>query len=105
MRPVSEILREIESFDPGLDESWLPLDGLLEELWSEGSPPAEAVDVLLAVFERFPDSTGGGVFWSVVHGLESLPHPYEEQLRISHRRAPSHMSEVMLARLENSRRP
>ena len=101
MRAASEILRDIAAFDPCADESWLRLDELLAELRADGSPPVESVDVLLGVLERFPDSDGFGVLWSVVHGIESLPHPYEEQLRASHRRVPSEMSAIMLSRLAN----
>jgi hypothetical protein len=36
-RNVADILREIETFQPS-DGYWLPLDGLLAELWDVGVP-------------------------------------------------------------------
>jgi hypothetical protein len=56
---------------PGLGLPLVP--GL--RCWSE-----EAVRELCSVFGRFPDDEDGcGVFWSILHGIESLPS-YEEQL-------------------------
>ena len=56
---------------------------------------------MLGVFERFPDTDGAGVFWSIVHGLEVLPS-YEAQLLTSVRRVPSDMGVTMLGRLLNA---
>jgi hypothetical protein len=63
-RAVTDILKDIESFYPKSDE-WLPLDELIEELWGAGTPPQEAIPILFGVFERFPDTDGAGVLWSI----------------------------------------
>jgi hypothetical protein len=100
-RNVADILRDIESFQPS-DGNWLPLDELLAELWDVGMP-ASALPTLFGVFERFPDDDGAEVFWSIVHGVESLPLDYEQPLRASIARQPSHMGQIMLRRLERSK--
>jgi hypothetical protein len=54
------------------------------------------------VFERFPDEDGAGVFWSIVHGIESLDVDYEQTLRASLARRPSRMGQIMLRRLDRA---
>lgn len=101
-RDVDDILGDIASFRPeGAD--WLPLDSMIAELWQVGVPP-RALPTLLGVFERFPDDDGAGVLWSIVHGVESLDLDYEQPLRDSLARQPSHMGQVMLDRLEKSKK-
>ena len=100
-RSIDEILRDIEAFCPA-GGVWLPLDDLLAELWEAGVP-ARALPTLFGVFERFPESHGAGVLWSIVHGVEGLDLDYEESLRASLARQPSHMGKVMLGRLERSK--
>jgi hypothetical protein len=99
-RPVDDILRDIDSFQPA--ENWLLLDDLLAELWDAGAP-ASALPKLFGVFERFPDEDGAGVLWSIVHGVEALGLDYERPLRESVARRPSDMGKIMLGRLERSR--
>ncbi len=99
-RPVDDILRDIETFQPA--KSWLPLDDLLAELWDAGVP-ASALQKLFGVFERFPGEDGAGVLWSIVHGLEALDLDYEQELRESLARQPSDMGKIMLGRLERSK--
>ena len=98
IRQLDEILLDIARFQP-TDDLWLPLDQLLSELWSIGTPPFESLPVLFGVFERFPNSDGAGVLWSIVHGVESLPYDYDLPLRESHKRVASEMAETMLVRL------
>lgn len=100
MRTENEIAADVMEFLP-VDGNWLPLERLLEELWRIG-PTASSLRALFAVFERFPDDDGAGVFWSIVHGIESLEIPYEAELRNSLARRHSEMGEVMLSRLERS---
>jgi hypothetical protein len=79
----------------------MPLDSLLDELWHAGVP-ASAASVLLRVFERYPDGEdGGGVFWSIVHGLERVGG-YESTLLHSVRSSPSEFGVVMVGRLLNA---
>ncbi|MEK6233883.1 MAG: hypothetical protein N2C14_04145 [Planctomycetales bacterium] len=98
-RSSAEIADSIAMFQPQ-DGEWLKLDELLEELFQSESPPA-AMDALLHVFQRFPTEDGAGVFWGIVHGLESLPD-YEERLIQSVRAEPSEFGIIMLHRLLNS---
>lgn len=97
MREPENILRDISVFRPVNDE-WLALDDLIEELWSVGVQP-EHLPTLLGVFERYPEDDGAGVFWSIVHGIESLPVDYEPVLIESINRNPSLMGNIMLKRL------
>jgi len=98
-RPQAEILLEIDRFEPSPAGDWRELDALLSELWQDTVSPA-CLPVLLRVFERFPQDDGAGVFWSIVHGIESTDLNYEQPLRESLSRQPSALGEVMLFRLE-----
>jgi hypothetical protein len=98
-RPTESIAADIAAIEP-TSGNWLGLEALLEELWTDGSPHA-AIPQMRAVFERFPSDIGAGVFWSIVHGLESLPG-YEAHLVRSVRRVPSEMGVTMLGRLLNA---
>jgi hypothetical protein len=98
-RTVSEIIVAIEAFQPS-DGKWLPLDALLEELFQSGSA-SNGIDAMLHVFERYPTDDGAGVFWAILHGLESLPGQYETKLVQSLRRIPSRMALTMVCRLLN----
>lgn len=102
MRPQSEILKDIARFEP-VGGLWLPLDDLLSELWLAGQPKIDALPILFGVLERFPADDGAGVFWSIVHGIESLPYDYEPLLRDSIDRVPAEISKVMLHRLSTSK--
>lgn len=99
-RPTAEILADIDAFQP-VDRHWRLLGDLLAELWSVGVPAA-AYPVLLRIFDRFPDEDGASVFWSVVHGLESLPD-YEPALRASAEASPAEFKQLMLDRIQRSR--
>ena len=95
VRPVSEIIAALERFQPS-NGNWLALDALLEELFQCGSASL-GIKAMLEVFEQFPTEDGAGVFWSIVHGLESLDG-YERRLVESVRRAPSEFSLIMVHR-------
>jgi hypothetical protein len=97
VRKTEQIAADIAGF---IDGDWLRLEALLTELWQAGSAQA-AIPELLGVFERFPDEDAHGLFWSILHGLESL-QGYKEELMMSVRRMPSEMGVLMLGRLLNS---
>ncbi len=97
-RPVLEIIADIENFEPS-DKSWLGLEELLDELFSSGSADT-GIDAMLRIFERYPGEDGDGVFWSIVHGLESLPG-YEAKLVEAIRKTPSDFTVLMVNRLLN----
>jgi hypothetical protein len=100
-RSIDDILRDIDAIRP-TGGVWLPLDKLLAELWNAGVP-ARALPMLFAVFERFPADDGGGVLWSIVHGVAALGLDYAQPLRESLARQPSDMGKIMLGRLERSK--
>jgi hypothetical protein len=95
-RPVLENLADIEDFTPS-NGDWLRLEVLLQELFLSGSAPL-GIDAMLHVFERCPAEDGAGVFWTIVHGLESLPG-YESRLVES---VPSYFALLMVNRLLNA---
>lgn len=98
-RDAGAIIAGIRDFEPE-GENWSALDGLLVELF-RASAGAQGIGAMLAVLERYPDDDGAGVFWAIVHGLESLPD-YEPALVESVRRAPAELSLVMVGRLLNA---
>ncbi|GAA4819172.1 hypothetical protein [Litoribaculum gwangyangense] len=98
MRQVKEIISEIESYESD-DGNWLRLDELVTELWESGNPEI-GIDTLFGVFEKNPTDDGAGVFWTILHGLESLE--YEQKLYDSLMERPSHMTITMLKRIENT---
>lgn len=98
-RRASFIAEEILAFQPS-GGNWRQLDDLINELWSSGEPD-QAIPELLSVFERYPSEDGAEVFWSVLHGLESLPN-YEQHLVESFSRVPSEFAVIMLCRLANA---
>lgn len=98
-RPVSEIIAAIDGFKPS-SGNWLGLDALLEELFQSGSASL-GIDAMFRVFERYPAEDGFGVFWSILHGLESLPG-YESRLVESVRKAPTHFALRMVNGLLNA---
>lgn len=93
---TATIIEAIAQIQPGY-EDWLELDGMLNELWASGEPHV-GIEVLFKVFERFPEHDGYGVFWSIVHGLESLSD-YEPALIDSLRRQPTEFNVLMVERI------
>jgi hypothetical protein len=103
-RQQNEVLLKIDRFAPSPTGDWRELDVLLSELW-QGDVSMDCLPVLFRVFERFPKDDGAGVFWSIVHGVESTDLDYEGPLRESLSRQPSDLGQVMLHRLEKSKVP
>ncbi len=99
---LTEALAKIDRIRSVDDESDLVvLDEGVRELFEQPHPEM-GVDTLLRVFERFPIGDGNGIFWSILHGLESLSGHYEAKLIESVRRAPSEFSVVMVNRMLNA---
>ncbi len=98
-RTIAAIIGDIDEFLPR-DGEWKRLDRLLDELFGSDQPQLGIVP-LLRVFERFPEEDGYGVFWSIVHGLESLPG-YEKPLLASINRKPTEFTVLMVNRMLNS---
>ncbi|WP_175884493.1 hypothetical protein [Burkholderia sp. BCC0044] len=74
----------------------------MDDLWSIGVSE-KSLSVLFGLFERFPDSDGAGVLWSIVHGIEHLGIAYEQELAKSLTRCPSLMGDIMMSRLLRAR--
>ena len=89
----------IREYEP-TDGSFLELEQLLEDAFQEPDPK-EYDDAIFNLFERFPEDDGAGVFWSALHGMESVGH-YEVKLRQYFRRWPNMMNKIMLDRLSRS---
>lgn len=98
MTQVKEIIAEINSYESD-DGNWLRLDELATELWESGKPEF-GINSLLGLFEKYPTEDGAGVFWTILHGIETLN--YEKELYESLIRKPTHITIIMLKRIENS---
>ena len=75
------------------------LDETINQLFASKNPKL-GISALLEVFERFPSQDGAGTFWSIVHGLESLPG-YDLPLIKSVKRQPAEFNLLMINRLLN----
>ena len=95
-KTVVQVIDNIRSFTPD-NGNWLRLEDLLAELWATGAA-GDCMPDLLGVLERYPEDESGGVLWSVVHGVESLPG-YEGELIQSVQRGPSELGITMIGRL------
>lgn len=82
------------------DGGWLPLERLLEEVFSSPQP-TRYYHAIFNLFERFPADDGEGVFWSAVHGMEAVGN-YESLLLQYFRRYPTLMTETLLIRMKNA---
>lgn len=100
MRSSDQILHDIQNFEPVVG-NWLGLEDLLSELWQHPTSKDWTLP-LLNVFEKYPDEDGCGVFWSIIHGLETIDG-YEPLLQQSYKQHPCEMKKVMLIRIENAK--
>lgn len=75
------------------------LDNLVQNL-AEVEHPELAIESLLQIFERFPEEDGSGVFWSILHALESFAG-YESFLLASLKRKPTEFTVIMANRIMN----
>src|SRR5690348_15723913 len=102
-RQQNDILRDIDQFEPFPAGEWLRLEDLLSELWTTTEISAACLPILFRVFERFPNDDGAGLFWSILHGVESTDLEYGGPLRESLSRQPSELGRIMLYRLEKAK--
>ena len=91
-------VRELASFVPPADD-WQRLDSIACQIFARPVTQPE-IAALLGIFERYPAHDGYGVFWSILHGLESLPD-YEPLLLASVRRVPSEFGILMVGSILN----
>jgi len=76
------------------------LDNLVQNI-ADVEQPELAIESLLQIFERFPEEDGSGVFWSILHALESLAG-YESFLLASIKRKPTEFTVIMANRIMNA---
>lgn len=79
---------------------WLPLERHFEHAFSSPDPK-QYYHAIFNLFERYAEEDGAGVFWSALHGMETVGG-YEDLLLQYFRRHPSLMTEAMLRRILNS---
>lgn len=97
---MNKVLAEkIMEFQPK-DGNWLELEQLLEQVFSLNNPQVY-YPAIFNLFEHFPEEDGAGVFWSALHGMETVGG-YERELVRFFRRSPCLMTEAMLIRLRNA---
>ena len=94
----TEAVAVLEDFCDVDDERELErLGAAVASLSASGEVP-RAIPSLLGVFERFPVGDGYGVFWTLLHLIESARGSYEEPLLASLRRSPSLFGVMMIGR-------
>jgi hypothetical protein len=89
----------IREFTPE-NGSWLSLETYIERAFASPDPK-KYYHAIFNLFERFPKEDGAGVFWSALHGMETVGS-YEDLLLQYFRRSPSLMTRTMLRRIQNS---
>ena len=101
MNQIDQIITTINAIESVDDEENLRrLDQALQDLFTSPQPE-RGIDALFRIYERFPESDGYGVFWSILHGLERLPN-YEPRLITSVQRQPMEFNLTMVNRLLNA---
>ena len=73
-RDIRQVVADIDGLaPPNSDDLDLErLQALSEEYFSLPGA-SDHLDVWFHLYERFPDSDGYGVFWSILHGIEAQP--------------------------------
>src|SRR5437762_1713015 len=99
MRPVLDIVRDIESLDASAPAS--SLHALASEIESH-SDGARLIGTVLQLFERLPDADFGSP-GPLVHAIEQFyGRGYEEELLRSLRRCPTHLTLWLANRIANA---
>jgi len=96
---MDQLDHDIREYDPG-DGDWRSLDSLITRAF-ESPDPRKYYDAIFNLFERFPSEDGAGVFWSALHGMESVGD-YEDALLRYFRRHPNLMTTTMLRRIRKT---
>jgi hypothetical protein len=99
MGSIQNILIDINSFKP-INGNWLELDSLVGHI-SIHDLNENVIESLLHVFEKYPNEDGAGVFWSILHLIESF-ESYDNFVLKSFENQPSEMTFIMLQRIINS---
>jgi hypothetical protein len=99
IRATPKVISDLNGY-VGSDDNWRDLDELVTELFQNPIDDA-GLDALFKVFERHPTHDGYEVFWSILHGIESVAG-YEPHLLQSLRRCPSLFAVHMVNRILNA---
>jgi hypothetical protein len=100
-RNIRHVVADINGLAPRIPDD-LDLDrlqALAEEYFALPEAPVH-LDVWFRLYERFPDSDGHGVFWTILHGIEGQPGN-EKFVVASVQRNPTHFAVLMVNRLLN----
>ena len=98
---LQTIIAALDGITSVNDEAQLAiLDNAIQSLMVSDHPEL-GTRAMLGCFERFPDDDVYGVFWTILHGLESVPG-YESALVESVRRHPSLFGLTMINRILNA---
>jgi len=96
---IAALLATFANIKSAEDENELrALDDAVQRLGAVARPE-RAIEALLGILERFPSGDGYGVFWGILHALETMPGQYESPLVQSIQRQPSEFSLNMLYRI------
>lgn len=95
-KSINDIIKILDSIsDVTNDADQLNrLDNAINDI-AHADQPLLSIEPLLRIFERFPEADGFGVFWSILHKLESMPG-FEPFLLASIKRMPSYFSLSMI---------
>jgi hypothetical protein len=97
---MHDLLARIDAFRP-TDDNWRELDTHVQALACSGENLWAALPTLLRVFERYPRHDGHGVFWGILHLVESITG-YEAILLEHVQRSPTEMGITMIQRIVNA---
>ncbi len=101
-RGIRQVVGDIDALAPANPDE-LDLDrlqALTDEYFSLPEAPGH-LEVWFRLYERFPESDGHGVFWSILHGIEAQPG-CAEFVVASVRRRPAGFPVLMVNRLLNA---
>lgn len=71
-RDIRQIVAEIDALSLADPHDFDRLQSLVDEYFALPEAPV-FLDVWFRLYERFPESDGYGVFWSILHGIEAQP--------------------------------
>lgn len=98
---IYKIIAAIDTIDSASDPAQLQvLHHAMQEFFA-APDAASHVHVCFRLFERFPEDDGYESFWSILHGIESLPN-YEREVIASVQRRASQFPVLMINRMLNA---
>ena len=108
MRTITEVIADVDALNTAHEDD-LDLDRLYqlakEYFVLEASGDVEHLDVWFRLYERYPDSDGYGVFWTILHGIEHVMFSPTGLLLIVNRslqRKPTYFPLLIVSRMRNT---